>query len=345
LLDTLDAATSISPSNESPSLEISFNTSLASVDLESRTAYFANDASEKYDLIIGSDGVNSPLRKQMTLPTAEGGHQPIVAEEILLPGQFKVMQQSPHPVALESDAVHAMESTDSTTNSSDRFNMFLIPAPGNSTCAILSWKGTDTPPALAEGSDPAVANSAIEKLFPQFGTSSPAALQQLLSQRPSEVRTVRCNRYHSSAGGALLLGDAAHSTGGALGQGANSALQDVVQLARCLEKCTLERSGEAEVDMPAVLKEFSSTQVAEGLALFQLLQLPPKGPSGLFYQFVQLLLGALINIPGVGRFFPKPTQIMLSQSLTSFSEIVHKNQFWINMATKNIRVIHYEPEQ
>ena len=41
-------------------------------------------------------------------------------------------------------------------------------------------------------------------------------------------------RYH--LGRAVLLGDAAHSTGGASGQGCNSALQDAISLADALER-------------------------------------------------------------------------------------------------------------
>ena len=43
-------------------------------------------------------------------------------------------------------------------------------------------------------------------------------------------------RYHDQEGQAVLLGDAAHSTGGSLGQGANSALQDVLALDRVLQE-------------------------------------------------------------------------------------------------------------
>ena len=50
----------------------------------------------------------------------------------------------------------------------------------------------------------------------------------------------------------IYIGDAAHSTGGTLGQGANSALLDVVALSKCLDT--------ANDDLKVMLPLFSSTQ-------------------------------------------------------------------------------------
>ena len=51
-------------------------------------------------------------------------------------------------------------------------------------------------------------------------------------RRASRAATIRCNAY--TYGRVALLGDAAHSTGGASGQGCNSALQDAAALADAL---------------------------------------------------------------------------------------------------------------
>lgn len=127
----------------------------------------------------------------------------------------------------------------------------------------------------------------------------------------------------SCTGSVLLIGDAAHSTGGTLGQGANSALMDVVALDKCLEEC-----GD---DVPTALKLFSARQVQEGLALWKLLQLPPKGPLALLFQISQLMKGLLFKfLPIVGQ----PIQLLLSTTLVPFSEIVRRHKFWVDVATK-----------
>ena len=88
--------------------------------------------------------------------------------------------------------------------------------------------------------------AAIARDFPLFGAPDVAAVAQLAAQRPSVALTVQCSAYASPALGVALLGDAAHSTGGTLGQGANSALGDVVALSEALD--------EACDDLPAALR-------------------------------------------------------------------------------------------
>ena len=55
-------------------------------------------------------------------------------------------------------------------------------------------------------------------------------------ERPvATTLTIRCNRYHHD-NNALLIGDAAHAVSPALGQGCNSALEDVTVLNRLLDE-------------------------------------------------------------------------------------------------------------
>jgi 2-polyprenyl-6-methoxyphenol hydroxylase-like FAD-dependent oxidoreductase len=71
---------------------------------------------------------------------------------------------------------------------------------------------------------------------------------------------VTASTYHDEQGGqAVLLGDAAHSTGGSLGQGANSALMDVVALRDALRGC----GG----DVAAATAAYSAAAVPQGEAL------------------------------------------------------------------------------
>lgn len=176
----------------------------------------------------------------------------------------------------------------------------------------------------------------IRRGFPKFGSPTDDALEQLVSQRPSEARTVRCNRYHSTKGNSVLLGDAAHSTGGTLGQGANSALIDVCELDRSLEAC--------DDNIKEAIELFSHKQVPEGLALWKLLQIPNKLPGPL--RFIYLLtnfLGGLLSKVFKGWISP-PTQILLSQTLTPFTDICRKNSLWLWFALKQYKTIEYEYE-
>jgi len=311
-------------------LKIHFDNKLQAVDIQSQVVTLSDSQQVPFDLLIGSDGVQSVVRRAMMNHSRTGENNSngnaFYSEEVLLPGIFKVMVQST-PVNLENDAVHAMETSKSKAN----FSLFLIPAINNRTCVLVSSKlpaSTHVSEvSMKELALPLSEDATIDEIkadiannFPAFGVPTDDAVNQLLLQRPSEIRTVRCNRYHysnPSRGGVLLLGDAAHSTGGSLGQGANSALLDVVALDQCLDKYN-------DTDLPSALSLFSKRQVPEGLALWQLLQLPPAGVPGALYQLSQLLWGFLSNFRSLKRMLPQPTQNLLSQSLTPFTTIVRK---------------------
>jgi len=299
--------------------KIKYNTKCTSIDINTKVAYFSDGTSSDYDLLIGSDGANSEVRNALSKQSN------IKVEENILPGQYKVMLQ-PLPQSLEPDAIHAMECT-----SKDRSNvgLFLIPAPNNNICALINWRNSSNIPDafLQENDDPSTITSiqdAIERDFPLFGRPQEEAVRQLMKQKPSVALTIKCDSYAAASSGVVILGDSAHSTGGTLGQGANSALMDVVQLNDILEQ--------NDDDITKSLSLFSTKQQPEGSALLALLSLPPKNIFGIPYNLIQLVKGFLSKILPFD--FLKPTQTLLSQTLTPFTKIVSMNKFWLNRAKK-----------
>jgi 2-polyprenyl-6-methoxyphenol hydroxylase-like FAD-dependent oxidoreductase len=189
----------------------------------------------------------------------EGGKVPteekqLFVQEDMLPGNFKVWESSPPP-ELEPASIHALNSGKAG------YNLFCIPAPANRMCVLVSWGSGSTAGAKTSGKeDPSGAvlepealasltsfRASLAQHYPLLGnvthgwlasSAATSALRQVVSdpeighaekmenppapQRPSDVRVVRCSRYHHSEGKVVLIGDAAHSTGGTLGQGANS---------------------------------------------------------------------------------------------------------------------------
>jgi kynurenine 3-monooxygenase len=183
-------------------LSIQYNCPLQRVDINSKLAYIGpNSDPYAYDLIIGADGVQSPLRRSMY---GEYKKEKYVCEEEILPGEFKVMVQPLDGSTLDPDAVHLLP------QGKAGFGLFVIPGINNTSCTLVNWQ-TDAK-IFASDSSVAEVQEAIEESFPKYGAVSSEAANQLLQQRPSVAQTVRCNTY-SDDRGVLLLGDAAHSTG------------------------------------------------------------------------------------------------------------------------------------
>ena len=165
--------------------------------------------------------------------------------------------------------------------------------------------------------------------FPLFGGMPDEDIEdmirQLLTQRPGIASSVRCNAYHY--GPAVLVGDAAHATGGVSGQGVNSAFIDSAVLADCLEESlsALPSSGEEdhgrEEAVRSALLRYSQRQVPEGKALYDL----SFGPGGELPVLLKLqsLIGTFLDTLFGGRFgIGQPLlQVQLSSTLRSFADI------------------------
>ena len=80
------------------------------------------------------------------------------------------------------------------------------------------------------------------------------------------------------------------------------------------------------------INSYSEKRVREGLALWQLLQLPPKQNAliAIMYQITQILRSFLHKFfPFLKNVIPLPTQTALSQTLIPFSTIVKQVKFYI----------------
>lgn len=301
--------------------DVRYNTSISDLQLDSRSAVLSTGETLQYDLALGCDGVYSQVRAalQAQLPASEG----FVAEETVLPGSYKVLLQD-RPPGLEAEAIHAMECTNKNRSG---FSLFVIPAPQDKICTLITWRNASAVPQVLQsggGASVAEIQSAVASDFPLFGKPLESAVRQLEQQRPSVALTVQCSAYASPGRCVALLGDSAHSTGGTLGQGANSALLDVVALSELLD--------ETSHDVPAALARFSERQTPEGQSLFKLLALPPKGIFSLVYQVEQLIRGLITKLLPLAWLLP--TQVKLSQTLMPFSHIVKQNSLWVWLAMR-----------
>ncbi|CAE8621130.1 unnamed protein product [Polarella glacialis] len=312
--------------SETGRLRISFGARVVSADPVAGTVRFGSDSGGQdqllaADVIAGCDGVNSVVRSAIA-EACDG----FSAEKAPIPGNLKVIRFRSMPVKLDASAVNLVPGSGGAT-------AFVEPTP-NGACALITWRDEPVVPApkdasassisevmvksLGELTDPSEARTQLALRFPLLeDVIDEDAGRQFVEQKPSSAATVRCNTFHY--GKSVLLGDAAHSTGGASGQGCNSALQDAVVLADLLEN--------SDGDFAAALQSYSERQVPEGHALLELSIGPgaDAGPVKKALYGAATFIGTLLAKFQIGE---APLQTQLTTSLTPIAEIRRKRDFY-----------------
>jgi kynurenine 3-monooxygenase len=276
-------------------LEIHFDTRVMDCNLDTMTitASAANASSTDaedtttttsefgpFDLIVGCDGVNSRVRASIDNMLPE-----FATTRKKLPGFFKVVRLG-YPVGATSE--DGSEAYDPKAVSLlIPSGAFIEPTGEDGSCCILfSGRGSggddsngdnDTsglPLFLRETENTTAVTDALRTAFPRWKEESFRDIaEQLVAQslESNAAYSVTCNTYHYQDK-AVLVGDAAHATGGVSGQGVNSALVDAVVLVESLQH-------QHQLNLEGSLLAYSMQQVPEGRALYDL-SFGPK-PNGL----------------------------------------------------------------
>ena len=249
---------------------------------------------EAFDLVAGCDGVNSATRGAIAerCPGFD-------VERVELPGSLKVVRLSSMPEPLAPDAVHLVPGKGGLA-------AFLEPTKDGA-CALLSWRPGEADPGSITDADEA--RLLLAESFSMIGAAfnTTAVGDQFVRQGASRAATIRCNAY--TYGRVALLGDAAHSTGGASGQGCNSALQDAAALADAL----VATGG----DVAGALETYAAARLPEGHALLDL-SVGPKGALRRARFGLSAVASSLLSKFGIGE---PPLQTLLTTSLEPFSDI------------------------
>lgn len=295
--------------NSSGKLKVEFDCKVTSVDLEKKLLTTGSSSSDKFDLVVGCDGVNSIVRQTMQTTWPEFN----VTKE-LIPGLFKVVRLASMPPKLDPTAVALV------LPKSGAATAFVEPTVNGSCCILFAGKNA-TDPLLSSG-DAAVVEREIQERFPllQGADIKEAAMQIANRKDVTQASLVKCNTFNYG-GTAVLVGDAAHATGGVSGQGVNSALMDSVALAESLS--SLYDPAAKEESLRKALLAYSQKQVPEGRALYDLSfgpnpeSLPKRLMVGIKAVRDTLFKGRL----GIGEM---PLRTLLTTSLESFASLRRK---------------------
>ena len=286
-------------------LRLLFDAPVDGCDADAMTLVSHSQSAEEtrlgpFDLVVGCDGVNSVVRSAM-----RDAHPGFEARRRRLPGEFKVVRLNAAPPRVDPAAVSLL------LPKSGSCSAFVEPTGNGTYCILFASRGEGDNPILSETSNVTAVVEALAGAFPQWGGDVHAALaKQLVLCKAGTASSVVCNTYH--VGGRLVLvGDAAHATGGVSGQGVNSALTDASVLARCL--------GEHPHSLPAALLSYSQRQVPEGKALYDLSFGPsPRGVRGVRFACRTLRDALFRGRFGVGR---PPLQTRLTTERIPFADL------------------------
>lgn len=217
---------------ENVGVNVNFESEVESIDLDTGLIKFKNDESQKHDIVIGSDGAGSIVRKEFEkkqLCTSRTDYLGVNYKELLMP---TTKDGTP---ALDKDSLHIWPRNEhmlmALPNLDDSFTMTLY----------LPDKGKVS---FEENKDPL----SIEKLFKTFYKDSidlmPDYIDEFISNPVGKLGTVRCDKWNFK-NKALIIGDASHAIVPFFGQGMNSGFEDVYVLINLLEnKSSIEQAFE-----------------------------------------------------------------------------------------------------
>lgn len=303
---------------ESDRCTIHFNCQYIGLDTTENIVRF-QDKEEKsfninYDRLIGADGARSAIRQHLQ----EQGK--LNCQQEYVPDAYKslFLPRKKGDLELASDKLHGWRLPGNVT-------VLLVPQFENFLNGVIIFPADNNPLEPLKTEEKVLAY--FQDKFPVFARLMSLDDAKTLLQNPvSRVLTVRCDRFHHGDR-ILILGDAAHAVSPSIGQGCNSALEDVLILDRLIEKYAGNWS--------QIFPEFTTTRLADAHAVQELSNYALPRNKRLMFEFVLQVMGRRF----LQKLFPNSVQPFLFDLLAnpnvSYSEILHSSRSWIEKVKRS----------
>ena len=234
-------------SAEKIGVDVHFDHKCTSVDFERNTLTFHKGKTIQSDLIIGTDGAFSAIRKKLQFTDRFNFSQHYIEHG------YKELSIEPKDgkFLLEPNYLHIWP----------RGNFMLIALPNNDktfTCTLFfPFEGS---PSFAELETKDQVNDFFDTYFKDAKDLIPDLADQFFNNPTSSLVTTKCEPWHKSR--TILLGDAAHAIVPFYGQGMNSGFEDV--------RLFVEMAEEMNWEWEKVLPQYSSFRKKDADAISEL---------------------------------------------------------------------------
>ncbi|WP_062264397.1 FAD-dependent oxidoreductase [Endozoicomonas arenosclerae] len=302
-------------------LRIEFETRCIALDEQSRTIVVENESEGQktvfYDRLVATDGARSMIREHLTRQKKVHStlqEVPNVYRNLEIHCPLEQQLQ-----ALSADHIHVW-------NMGKNARLMMIPQGED----IL--RGTLIFPRNQDPFQPLQSANDVKELFqrkcPELTSLIDLDVARQIFERPvSRNLTVRCDTMHVG-GNILLLGDAVHAVSASIGQGCNSALQDVMVFSQLLE--------EHQENWDTALPEFTEKQLPNAHALRELSDFSYPQTSWLNAEFIfRVTLGKKLArwIPAFAK--PLPS-VLVANSTVPYKEVLEQTRWWTERVKKSL---------
>ena len=305
---------------DAPKLTLRFDCRCDRIDDKQQIASFrptdGDLFSVHYDRLIGADGARSEVRKQLS--TRYGLSYKVDYVPDAYKSIFLDRKNLAAGVELAPDRIHSV-------NLGKDCRIILAPQPGDHLHGAFVFRAGHSP--LAAFTTPAEVQDYFASHIPAFRPLlSPAEAQALLQRPTARLVTVKCEQFHYGDR-ILLIGDAAHAVSPSIGQGCNSALEDVSIVNQLLDRY--------EDDWAQAIQQFSHERVADAHALIALSDYCFPRSKWLIPEFLfRLTIGRKLNEWFPQWFQPFVFDLVLDSAMP-YSEVLRLSQGWISKVKRS----------
>jgi len=207
-------------------IDLKFGMNCTGIDLKNATAHFQQSTDIQADVVIGTDGAGSAVRRSMMSHTTELLFN--YSQDFLRHGykELTIPPTANGDYRIEKNALHIWP----------RGNFMVIALPnldGSFTVTMFHPYGGDY------GFDALDTREKVkqffEEQFPDLPPHSPTLLDDYFANPVGTLGTIRCYPWQAF-GKALIMGDAAHAIVPFYGQGMNASFEDVTVFDQILDK-------------------------------------------------------------------------------------------------------------